>query len=101
MHRERDVNTSKFESRMQAGIQALLVASIIWAGTQLVNLGQQSVVLEERLASQGIMLQELRNEMKSWGDTYYRATDARRELDQIETRIDNLNSRVSALEGGL
>lgn len=101
MPQERDVNTSKFESRMQAGIQALLVASIIWAGTQLVKLGQQSVVLEERLASQGVTLQELRQEMKSWGDTYYRATDARRELDQIETRIDNLNSRVLALEGGL
>ncbi|MCA8865300.1 MULTISPECIES: hypothetical protein [unclassified Halomonas] len=87
-----------FERHMQTGIQVLLVALIIWAGTELVKLGQQSVVLEERLTTQGLMLNELRQELREWGDTYYRTTDARRELDEIEGRIDNLNSRVSALE---
>ncbi|MGY0555393.1 hypothetical protein ACW17M_19445 [Vreelandella sp. 2A-K22] len=89
---------SVFERHMQTGIQVLLVALIIWAGTELVKLGQQSVVLEERLTTQGLMLNELRQELREWGDTYYRTTDARRELDEIEGRIDNLNSRVSALE---
>ncbi|WP_141101340.1 hypothetical protein [Halomonas campaniensis] len=89
---------SVFERHMQAGIQVLLVALIIWAGTELVKLGQQSVVLEERLTTQGLMLNELRQELREWGDTYYRTTDARRELDEREGRIDNLNSRVSALE---
>ncbi|BCB62210.1 hypothetical protein HaloA020_29110 [Halomonas sp. A020] len=101
MAQERDVKPSVLERHMQTGIQVLLVALCIWAGAQLVKLGQQSVVLEERLTTQGLMLNELRQELREWGDTYYRATDARRELDQIENRIDNLNSRVSALEGGL
>ncbi|MCC5904049.1 MAG: hypothetical protein JJT87_19230 [Halomonas sp.] len=89
---------SVFERHMQTGIQVLLVGLILWAGSELVKLGQQSVILEERLTMQGLMLQEMRQELKSWGDTYYRTVDARRELDQIETRIDSLNSRVSALE---
>tara|TARA_R110002051_G_scaffold219546_2_gene283536 strand:+ start:86 stop:391 length:306 start_codon:yes stop_codon:yes gene_type:complete len=98
MPQEREVKPSVFERHMQTGIQVLLVALIIWAGTELVKLGQQSVVLEERLTTQGLMLNELRQELREWGDTYYRTTDARRELDEIEGRIDNLNSRVSALE---
>ena len=98
MPQERNVKPSVFERHMQTGIQVLLVALIIWAGTELVKLGQQSVVLEERLTTQGLMLNELRQELREWGDTYYRTTDARRELDEIEGRIDNLNSRVSALE---
>ncbi|CAM0554250.1 hypothetical protein EHLJMEHL_04346 [Vreelandella titanicae] len=98
MPQERDVKPSVFERHMQTGIQVLLVALIIWAGTELVKLGQQSVVLEERLTTQGLMLNELRQELREWGDTYYRTTDARRELDEIEGHIDNLNSRVSALE---
>lgn len=100
MPQERDVKPSSFERHMQTGIQVLLVGLILWAGSELVKLGQQSVVLEERLTMQGLMLQEMRQELKSWGDTYYRATDARRELDEIESRINNLNSRVSALETG-
>lgn len=98
MPQERDVKPSVFERHMQTGIQVLLVGLILWAGSELVKLGQQSVILEERLTMQGLMLQEMRQELKSWGDTYYRTVDARRELDQIETRIDSLNSRVSALE---
>lgn len=98
MPQERNVKPSVFERHMQTGIQVLLVALIIWAGSELVKLGQQSVVLEERLTTQGLMIQEMRQELKSWGDTYYRASDARRDLDEIESRIDNLNSRVSVLE---
>ncbi|KIN15840.1 hypothetical protein RO22_04060 [Halomonas sp. KHS3] len=99
MTQERNVKPSIFERHMQTGIQVLLVTLIIWAGSELVKLGQQSVVLEERLTMQDLMLQEMRHELKSWGDTYYRTVDARRELDNIEGRINNLNSRVSALEG--
>lgn len=98
MAEEQDVKPSVFERHMQTGIQSLLVVLIIWAGTQLVNLGQQSVLLEERLATQALTLQEMREELRSWGDTYYRTADANRELSDIEGRIDNLNSRVSALE---
>lgn len=99
MAEEIDVKPSVFERHMQTGIQVLLVALIIWAGAQLVSLGQQSLVLEERLANQGLTLMEVREELRSWGDTYYRTVDAKRELNNIEGRIDNLNSRVSALEG--
>jgi len=96
---ERNVKPSVFERHMQTGIQILLVALIMWAGTQLVKLGHQSVVLEERLTNQGALLNEMRIELKEWGDTYYRRADAQRELDGIENRIDDLDSRVSALEG--
>lgn len=99
MAEEIDVKPSVFERHMQTGIQVLLVALIIWAGTELVKLGQQSAVLEERLATQGMTLIEMREELRSWGDTYYRTVDAQRELNEIEVRIDDLNSRVSALEG--
>lgn len=99
MAEEIDVKPSVFERHMQTGIQVLLVALIIWAGSEIVKIGQQSVVLEERLATQGMILQEMRMELRSWGDTYYRTVDAKRELNEIESRIDNLGSRVSALEG--
>lgn len=99
MAEEQDVKPSVFERHMQTGIQVLLVALIIWAGAQLVSLGQQSVVLEERLTTQGIMLMEMREELRSWGDTYYRTVDAKRELNEIESRIHDLDSRVSAIEG--
>jgi len=96
---ERNVKPSVFERHMQTGIQILLVALIMWAGTELVKLGQQSMVLEERLTSQGALLNELRAELREWGDLYYRRSDAQRDLDDIENRIDSLDSRVSALEG--
>lgn len=90
---------SVFERHMQTAIQVLLVALILWAGTELVQIGRQSAVLEERLATQGLTLQQMRQELRSWNDTYYRKADAQRELDEIENRIDNLHDRVSALEG--
>lgn len=99
MAQERDVKPSVFERHMQTGIQSLLVILIIWAGSELVKLGQQSAVLEERLSTQAMTLQEMRQELRSWSDTYYRKVDARRELDEIEGRIDSLDSRVSAIEG--
>jgi hypothetical protein len=98
MPQEHDVKPSVFERHMQTGIQVLLVALIIWAGTELVKLGQQSAVLEERLATQGLTLMEMREELRAWGDTYYRVADAKRELNDIESRISNLDSRVSAIE---
>lgn len=99
MPQEQDVKPSVFERHMQTGIQVLLVALILWAGTELVQIGRQSAVLEERLATQGLTLQQMRQELRGWSDTYYRKADAQRELDEIENRIDNLNGRVSALEG--
>jgi hypothetical protein len=89
---------SAFERHIQTAIQILLVALLLWAGTELVKLGQQSAVLQERLTHQAATLAEMRRELKDWGDTYYRSSDAQRELDGIETRIDELDSRVSALE---
>ncbi|WP_252108824.1 MULTISPECIES: hypothetical protein [unclassified Halomonas] len=83
---------------MQSIIQGLLLLLIAWAGRELVQIGQQSAVLEERLSTQGAALEGLRLDLRTWNDTYYRTSDARRELDQIETRIENLNSRVSSLE---
>lgn len=96
---QKDMKPSVFERHMQTGIQLLLVALIIWAGTALVSLGQQSAVLEERITSQAMTLQEMRQELRSWSDTYYRKSDARRDLDDIEGRINNLDSRVTAIEG--
>ncbi len=95
---ERDMKPSVFERHMQTAIQVVLVALILWAGTELVQIGRQSAVLEERLATQGLTLQQMRQELRTWNDTYYRKADAQRELDEIESRIDSLNSRVSALE---
>ncbi|MFC7091005.1 hypothetical protein ACFQH5_15750 [Halomonas salifodinae] len=89
---------SVFERHVQTGIQILSVALIMWAGTQLWKLGQQSAILEERLTSQGALLNELRAELREWGDLYYRRSDAMRDLDHIETRIDSLDTRVAALE---
>lgn len=92
-------NRSMFERHLQTAIQVVLVALILWSGSQLVQIGQQSAVLEERLTTQAEQLSELRRELKEWSDLFYRRTDAERELDQIESRIDNLDRRVSSLEG--
>lgn len=99
MAEEQDVKPSVFERHMQTGIQVLLVGLIFWAGTELVQVGRQSAVLEERIATQGLTLQQMRQELRGWGDTYYRKVDAQRELDEIENRIDSLDGRVAAIEG--
>lgn len=89
---------SMFEKHFQTGVQVVMVALLLWAGRELVALGQSSAVLEERLAAQGALLTEMRQEMQEMSDVYYRRTDARRELDAIESRINGLDSRVSDLE---
>lgn len=87
-----------FERHLQTGVQLILVALVLWAGSQLVAIGQQYAVLEERITAQGALLTELRAELKEWGELYYRRSEARRELDAIEDRIRSLDGRVSALE---
>ncbi len=93
-----DQQRSVFERHFQTGVQVVMVALLLWAGRELVSLGQSSAVLEERLAAQGAMLAEMRQEMASMSDVYYRRADARRDLDIIENRIDQLKDRVSGLE---
>lgn len=95
--RERE-ERSIFERHFQTGVQVVICALLLWAGRELVSLGQSSAVLEERLAAQGAMLSEMRAEMAGMSDVYYRRDDARRDLDLIENRIDQLKDRVSGLE---
>lgn len=90
---------SAFERHFQTGVQLLVVALLVWAGRELVALGQSSAVLEERLAAQGAMLSEMREEMANMSDVYYRQSDAQRDLNAIERRIEQLRSRVDSLEG--
>ncbi|MCL7941207.1 hypothetical protein M8009_13015 [Halomonas sp. ATCH28] len=87
-----------FERHFQTGVQVVMVALLLWAGRELVALGQSSAVLEERLAAQGALLNEMRQEMASMSEVYYRQTDARRDLNIIENRIDQLRKRVDDLE---
>ncbi len=87
-----------FENHFQTCVQLLLVALISWAGLQLVELGQQSAVLEQRMTSQGALLNELRVEIREWGELYYRREEAQRALDAIEGRINGLDNRVTDLE---
>ncbi|MFG6159642.1 hypothetical protein ACGTNG_12620 [Halomonas sp. 1390] len=86
------------ERHFQTGVQMVMVALLLWAGRELVALGQSSAVLEERLAAQGTLLAEMRAEMQEMSQVYFRRADARRELDAIESRIEGLDVRVSELE---
>jgi len=97
--KEQTVKPSVFERHLQTGIQVVLVILLTWAGTELVALGKNTAVLQERLVHQGQQLSDMRRELREWSDVYYRQSDAERDLDDIRRRIEVLDSRVSNLEG--
>ncbi|WP_043530456.1 hypothetical protein [Litchfieldella xinjiangensis] len=97
--RDADVKPSVFERHLQTGIQVILVALLAWAGLELVNLGKNTAVLQERLMYQGQQIADLRRELRQWNEIYYRQADAERDFDDIRKRIEGLDGRVSTLEG--
>ncbi|EWH00558.1 hypothetical protein [Halomonas sp. BC04] len=86
------------ERHIQTGIQIILVALLAWAGLELVNLGKNTAVLQERLAYQGQLINELRGELRDWSNLYYRKSDADREIGGLKNDVRRLNERVSDLE---
>lgn len=98
MVKEQAVKPSVFERHIQTGIQVVLVILLTWAGTELVALGKNTAVLQERLVHQGQQLSDMRRELREWSDVYYRQSDAERDLEDIRRRIDILDGRVGALE---
>ena len=93
-----DGTQTMFERHLQTGIQILLVALLAWAGLELVNLGKNTAVLQERLAYQGQLINELRGELRDWSGLYYRKSDADREIGGLKNDVRRLNERVSDLE---
>ncbi|WP_089684638.1 hypothetical protein [Billgrantia gudaonensis] len=87
-----------FERHLQTGIQILLVALLGWAGLELVNLGKNTAVLQERLAYQGQLIEELRKELRDWSNLYYRKSDADREIGNLKRDVQRLGERVTDLE---
>lgn len=88
------------ERHLQTGIQLLLVALLAWAGLELVALGKSTVALQERLTYQGELINDLRSEIRSWSDLYYRKADAAREIGELQSNIGALEARVTDLENG-
>ncbi|SDJ41326.1 hypothetical protein SAMN04487954_104319 [Billgrantia gudaonensis] len=93
-----DGNPTMFERHLQTGIQILLVALLGWAGLELVNLGKNTAVLQERLAYQGQLIEELRKELRDWSNLYYRKSDADREIGNLKRDVQRLGERVTDLE---
>lgn len=93
-----DGNPTMFERHLQTGIQILLVALLAWAGLELVNLGKNTAVLQERLAYQGQLINELRGELRDWSNLYYRKSDADREIGALKSDVRRLSERVTQLE---
>lgn len=96
---ETENQRSVLERHIQTAIQVLAVALLMWAGKALLDLSQTVAVLEERITAQGATLIDMRSDMRDMSDTYYRRTEAQRDLDAIEQRIGRLDGRVSQLEG--
>lgn len=99
MAEEKTVKPSVFERHLQTGIQLILVMLLGWAGLKLVDLGENTAVLQERLVYQGEQISSLRRELREWSNVYYLKADAARELSQIKDNVSDLNRRVSKLEG--
>lgn len=89
---------SALERHIQTGIQTMLVLVVAWVGSEIVDLGRTTAVLEERLKAQGDQISEMRKELRTWSDVYYKQADAARDLDSIKTRIDTNDSRITRLE---
>lgn len=94
----KDGSQTMFERHLQTAIQILLVALLGWSGLELVNLGKNTAVLQERLAYQGQLINELRAELRDWSGLYYRKSDAERELGSIRNDLRRLTERVADLE---
>lgn len=90
---------SVFERHLQTAIQLILVMLLGWAGLKLVDLGENTAVLQERLVYQGQQITSLRRELREWSNVYYLKSDATRELSDIKDSVSDLNRRVSQLEG--
>ncbi len=99
MAEEQTVEPSVFERHLQTGIQLTLVMLLGWAGLKLVDLGENTAVLQERLVYQGEQISSLRRELREWSNVYYLKADAARELSQIKDNVSDLDRRVSKLEG--
>lgn len=99
MAEETAVKPSVFERHLQTGIQILLVTLLAWAGLKLVELGENSARLQERLTYQGEQISFLRRDLREWSNVYYTKTDAEREIGALQSDVRNLNQRVTALEG--
>lgn len=95
---ERPVKPSVFERHLQTAIQLILVALLAWAGLRLVELGENSAVLRERLIYQGEQISQLRRELREWSDIYVRRSDADREFQQLRNELEQVGARVARLE---
>lgn len=93
-----DGTRSMFERHLQTAIQILLVALLGWSGLELVNLGKNTAVLQERLTAQGKLINELRGELRDWSGLYYRKSDAERDLLTIRRELQRLDERISHIE---
>lgn len=93
-----NATAKNFEGHLQTGIQLLIVALICWAGVELVNVGRTVAVLQERQLHQGRLITELRQDLRNWSELYYRKDTANRQIGEIKSSMDELESRVTDLE---
>lgn len=93
------VKTSRFERHLQTGIQLILIGLLAWAGMKLVTLGESTAVLRERLIYQGEQISNLRRDLRDWSDVYMKKSDAARDLELINTRIDAAHGRIDTVVG--
>jgi len=99
MAEEQTVKPSVFERHLQTAIQLILVALLAWAGLKLVELGENSARLQERLTYQGEQISFLRRDLREWSNLYYTKADAEREIGALQSDVRDLKRRVTALEG--
>lgn len=93
-----DVKPSAFERHFQTGIQLLLIALLAWSGAKLVSLGESTAVLRERLIYQGDQIASLRRDIREWSDLYQKKSDASRNMNLIDNRLDVITDRIAELE---
>lgn len=75
--------TSMFERHLQTAIQLILVFLLAWAGLKLVELGENSARLEERMTYQAQQIQVLSRDLRSWSA----------EMRHLSERVQSLESR--------
>ncbi|MDT8894198.1 hypothetical protein RSO41_05980 [Halomonas sp. I1] len=88
-----------FERHLQTLLLTLVAGLIAWQGITTLKLIETTARQDERISQLITMTEQLRNDLRDADSQYMTNHDARIYRDQLNSRIDDLDNRVSRLEG--
>jgi hypothetical protein len=80
-----------FERHAQTVVQGVILVLVVWVGFSMVDMRERVVRLEERVG-------DLKTQIASGSDRRYLSTDAARDLELRDQRMNAIERRVDAME---